>query len=128
METDKLKIYIESYGASKNKLNEYKAECDDLNEKIKNIMKERVIDHYESDGYRVKYIPRTTEKLNEDKLLTVAQKYNLDIIEQKPVVNINKLESMLYNNEIPNDVIDKIAECKESKTTYALTITKKKEK
>jgi hypothetical protein len=128
--TDKLLQLIPEYGSHKSTLDEYDKICKSENAEIKRIMKEEGIDNMQAGGYKVSYSVRETSTMNEDKLLALLQdKVSAEsgIVKTKKYVDMDALESAIYNGAIPKEVLIEMDNCREKKQTVSLRITKVKE-
>lgn len=129
--TDKLLQLIPEYGSHKETLDEYDKICKSENAEIKRIMEEEGIDNMQAGGYKVSYSVRETNKMDEDKLLALLQdkvSAESNIIKTKKYVDMDALESAIYNGAIPKEVLIEMDNCREKKQTVTLRITKVKEK
>lgn len=112
----------------KNEADSYKKLSDNSNKKIKDLMSEAELDNFECGAYVLKYTVQHRESLNEDKLLGIAKKYNLDkIVKQVEVINMEALEDAIYREEISPEVLAEISKCTIVKDVPTLKVTKKKE-
>ena len=123
-----LDTLIPQYAENKQMLDDYKKICDDENKQIKDLMDEG---SYEASGWKATKSIQTRESMNEDKLLAVLKKAGFNqtsIIKTKEYVDMNELESAIYNGLIEKDVLMEIDKCRESKEVVTLRISKVKEK
>ena len=123
-----LESLVNEYGILNKSLKNLKKSVDDLNKEIKNEMAARQLDSFESNSWKISYQTRRSESLDEDKVINILVKNNLEegIIAYKPYINENALESAIYNGSIPTDVLKEISGCKNIKETFALVIKEKK--
>jgi hypothetical protein len=129
--TDKLLQLIPEYGSHKSTLDEYDKICKSENAEIKRIMEEEGIDNMQAGGYKVTYSVKESNTMNEDKLLALLQnKVSAEsgIVKTKKYVDMDALESAIYNGAIPKEVLIEMDNCREKKQTVSLRITKVKEK
>lgn len=120
---------IESYYGNKLELDSYKKLCDTENEQIKQKMSEKEIDTYEANDLTAKITIQHRVNFNEEKLLEVVKSAGLnDLVKTKEYVDMDALESAIYNDRISVDVLTKLNNCKETKDIQTLKITRKKEK
>lgn len=120
---------IPNYALNKIELDSYKKICDSANVKIKDIMYKLGEEKHESNGWIAKRTVVEKESFNEDKLLNVIKKYNIkDVIKTKEYVDMDVLESYLYNNEASSELAADLASCKIVKEEIRLTISKIKNK
>lgn len=127
-----LKDLIVAYVQNKSELDDYKKICDRQNAEIKEQMKESNLTEFEADGYVAKYSVTKRESMNEDKLLDILKELptanNLNLIKTKEYVDMDALESAIYNEQIPQDVMLKLSLCRESKEVVTLRVSKAKKK
>ena len=125
-----LKQSIERYGINKEELDTYKMICDTENKKIKALMTEDKLKEFGSDNYTAKLTTVDKSYTDEAKVLQVIHSFNipnsLGIIKTKEYIDEDALESAIYNNEIPEEVIKAIADCKVEKLEYRLSVKKNK--
>lgn len=129
---DELDVLVARFGETDATIKALKKENDADKEQIKDMMRNLGQTDWTSGGYSVKRVVSTTESMNEDKLLSLmqnnrelAEKYG--ILKTREYVDANALESAIYSGQIPQDVLVRMNECKETKTTVALRCTKAKE-
>lgn len=123
---EKLETLINEFAQTKRTADILKKKADDLNKQIKDEMVALGLDSYDTDLFSVTYSVSKRETLNEDKLLDVAHRFNLKkIIKKKEYVDINILESELYNNKISDEVVQEIAKCKQTKEIPTLRVKEK---
>lgn len=121
---------IPIYADNKSKADTYKKLCDAQNSKIKELMTNLNQDVWESDGYKATCSVSTRETINEEMLLEIL-KTNGEcegIIKTKEYVDFDALESAIYKNLIPEDIILQMDKAKESKQVTTLRISKIKKK
>ena len=123
-----LDTLIPQYAENKGLLDDYKKICDEENKQIKELMEEG---SYEVGGWKATKSVTTRDSMNEEKLLDVLKKSGFtqtSIIKTKEYVDMDELESAIYNGLIEKDVLMKIDKCRESKEVVTLRISKVKEK
>ena len=123
-----LDTLIPQYAENKGLLDDYKKICDEENKQIKELMEEG---SYEAGGWKATKSVTTRDSMNEEKLLDVLKKSGFtqtSIIKTKEYVDMDELESAIYNGLIEKDVLMKIDKCRESKEVVTLRISKVKEK
>lgn len=126
-----LDTLIPQYAENKSMLDDYKKICENENKQIKELMEEG---SYEAGGYKATKSVQIRESFNEDKLLDVLKQYyecgtnKESIIKTKEYVDIDMLESAIYNGQISNEILMQIDKCRESKEVVTLRISKVKEK
>lgn len=117
------------YSENKEKMDECKKVCDSQNKEIKSRLNQANITSYTCGNLEVAISVRKTENFNEDKLLDVIKAHGLtELISTKEYVDMDKLESAMFNNTISKDILKDISGCREIKETQALTVKKVKEK
>ena len=129
--TDRLLELIPRYGDDKNILDEYTKKCKAENDEIKDIMSEEGVDSMTAGGYKVTYSVSTKQTMNEDKLLALLQdKVTADsnIIKTMKYVDMDALETAIYNGAIPKEVLIEMDNCRDKKEVVTLRISKVKEK
>jgi hypothetical protein len=120
---------IESYIGNKEKEDEYKKKASAENTQIKSIMKELDIVSCETSLGTAKITDQKRETFIEDALIQYLKDNNVadDIIKTKEYVDFDALESAIYNERIPEDIVKGMSKCKEVKTVSVLRISKNKE-
>ena len=123
----RLETLVESYAENKSLADDYKKICDNENKEIKKIMQEHNITDCYSQNYVVKYYTQTRESMNEVKLLSMLKRENLTkAIKTVEIVDMDALESMLYNEEIPNALMSEMATFKETKVIPVIKVSKRR--
>lgn len=129
MKMNDLDTLIPQYAANKAELDGYKKICDNENSKIKEIMKDFVLTHYEAGGYKASYSVSERESMNESMLLDIAHKHGIsEIVKTKEYIDFDALEDAIYNNRISQEVLLEMDKAKEVKEVVTLRVTKIKEK
>ena len=120
---------IESYIGNKEKEDEYKKKASAENTQIKSIMKELDIVSCETSLGTAKITDQKRETFIEDALIQYLKDNNVagDIIKTKEYVDFDALESAIYNERIPEDIVKGMSSCKEVKVVSVLRISKNKE-
>lgn len=125
MET--LESLIERYALNKNELDAYKKLCDKDNSEIKRMMLDDGLDTFTSKNYSASISKAKRETFDEDKLIDVLKASNLkSVICTKEYVDMDALESAIYNGKVPSDVLIKMNDCKNVKEVITLRVSKKK--
>ena len=126
---EELKAIIESYIGDKAKEDEYKKKASAENTQIKAVMKELNLDSCTTSLGTAKITDQKRETFIEDDLIQYLKDNNVadDIIKTKEYVDYDALESAIYNERIPNDIVKGMSKCKEVKTVSVLRISKNKE-
>lgn len=130
MNQNKLDELIPNYAMNKMELDSYKKICDKESAEIKSIMLDSDLSEYISKNYKATCIVSNRETINEDMLLSILRNSDvkdLDIIKTKEYVDFDALESAIYNNEIPKDVLLEMDRAKDSKEVVTLRISRIKE-
>lgn len=118
---------IESYIGNKAKEDEYKKKASAENTQIKSIMSELNINSCATSLGIASISSQKRENFIEDKLIQYLKENNAgdEIIKTKEYVDFDALESAIYNERIPTDVVKGMASCKEVKTISVLRIKAK---
>lgn len=133
-ELGQLKVLVQLYGHNKAQLDEIKKVCDSQNNQIKDVMSKYNISEEESEDFKVSYSVQHRESLDEDKLLSLftsvpafikyADQYN--IVRTREYIDMDALESLLYKEELADELTTELDKCRESKDIPTLRISKKK--
>lgn len=130
-EMKELQELIPAYILNKSEADDYKKIADKLNKKIKVLMASNNIEEYMG----VKYSVRTSESINEPKLLQIIKQdsslynlclHDLGVVKTKEYIDFDALESAIYNEKISSDIVIKFKEATEIKEVPTLTISKRK--
>ena len=126
--TDDLATLIESYILNKENEKIYKDNASVENTQIKEIMHSRNITEFSTNSGTATITEQQKETFIEDALIEFLKKNNIadDIVKTKECVDFDALESAIYHEKISQDLVKKMASCKETKTTTVLRISKKK--
>ena len=126
--TDDLATLIESYILNKENEKIYKDNASVENTQIKEIMHSRNITEFSTNSGTATITQQQKETFIEDALIEFLKKNNIadDIVKTKEYVDFDALESAIYHEKISQDLVKKMASCKETKTTTVLRISKKK--
>ena len=126
--TDDLATLIESYILNKENEKIYKDNASVENTQIKEIMHSRNITEFSTNSGTATITEQQKETFIEDALIEFLKKNNIadDIVKTKEYVDFDALESAIYHEKISQDLVKKMASCKETKTTTVLRISKKK--
>ena len=117
-----LKEIIDRYGKEKAELDEKKKVVDADNAKIKELMTSDNLENAVGDEYKATCKTIVSENFNEDKLLILIKEMKVPgIIKTKEYVDMEELESAIYNGEVD---ATKLASCKERKETLRLTVSR----
>lgn len=118
---------IKFFYDDKQLVDKYKKNCDKYNLEIKNLMSKLKTNEFEaSNGLVAKLTYKQSETFNEEKLLNKIKELAVPgIIKTKEYVDMEALEDAIYNKRI---YASELSDCRETKETIALKVTKKKEK
>lgn len=120
---------LESYYENKSKMDALKPIVDKQNKEIKANMLNENLTEYTYNGIVAKYSVSSKVSMDEDKLLAIlmecADEIPVTIVKTKPYVDMESLESALYNDVIPDHIKKRLAECNTTKETVTLRVTKK---
>ena len=124
---------VARYGKTNAELKVLKTSADADNKEIKSIMSSTGLTEYEAGGYKAKYSVSKSESFDDDKLVKKLKEFMFDgksahkagLIDYVPVVNMEVLEDFIYNGKIN---AASLADCKVTKETARLTISKVKSK
>jgi hypothetical protein len=124
-----LEELIPSYYLNKRELDSYKKICDTSNAKIKDLMLAANENEHQVGDLVAKRTVVTKESMSEDKLMAVLHKYNIDgIIKTREYVDMDALESYMYNNELSPEIASDLASCVTTTEVVQLRVTRKKSK
>jgi hypothetical protein len=127
--TISLEDLIPKYYEDKSSMDTLKKVCDAENSQIKDLLREQGIDTYEANGYKAKRTVSCRESLNEERLLEVIRKHGIEgVIKTKEYVDMDELESYLYNHESTTELATDLASCKTTTEVVQLRVTKAKKK
>lgn len=119
-----LELLVSRWAENKTEMDSYKDSVTSDANDIKQMMKELGIKVIEVPGFKATYSERVSQNFNEDKLLAKIKSLGfVDCVKIVEVVDMEKLESLIYDNELdPSE----LASCKETKVTPTLKLTKLK--
>lgn len=119
-----LELLVSRWAENKTEMDSYKDSVTSDANDIKQMMKELGIKAIEVPGFKATYSERVSQNFNEDKLLAKIKSLGfVDCVKTVEVVDMEKLESLIYDNELdPSE----LASCKETKVTPTLKLTKLK--
>lgn len=119
-----LELLVSRWAENKTEMDSYKDSVTSDANDIKQMMKELGIKVIEVPGFKATYSERVSQNFNEDKLLAKIKSLGfVDCVKTVEVVDMEKLESLIYDNELdPSE----LASCKETKVTPTLKLTKLK--
>ena len=126
---DTLTTLIESYGKNKSQLDKFKKLCDKENKQIKELMVEGNHSDFESDNYVAKYYESERTSFDSEKALAILKRAGINqCVKTIEVLDEDVLESMLYNDEIPKEILPELNDCTEVKKVPTLKVSVRKEK
>lgn len=118
---------IQAYAFNKGELDSYTKICKEENEQIKAALVELGENEYSAGGYTVKRIVATKESMNEAKLLEVLRQNGIEApIRTREYVDMDALETYLYNNMPSTDLARQIDSCRVTSETVQLRLSKTK--
>lgn len=121
---------IPRYALNKQELDDYKKLCDEDNKRIKQHLETIKSDSYSVDNIIVEKRISVQESFDEEKLIGIMKEAGLcSLVKTKTIeyVDYDGLESMIYNERLDEETIQKIASCKQSKEKVSLYVKTKKE-
>lgn len=123
-----LKSLVESYIVNKQKEDDFKKKASAENTQIKELMHEYNLTEVSTDLGTAKITEQEKVTFIEEKLIEFLKTNNVanDIVKTKEYVDFDALESAIYNEKIPADLIKEMSSCQEKKITTVLRISKKK--
>lgn len=125
----KLIELIPSYGEHNATVNATKKIADNENKQIKSIMQTIEIDSLSSNGYVATLEMRESKDFDEAKIMELAlanKKVFKDIIKTKQYLDMDALESAIYNKTIPAKILTALNLCEIAKKTPVLHVKKEK--
>ena len=120
-----LERMVSNYYMNKQDLDSYKELCDKENKEIKKVMEELELDIHEFGDYKVTRTVSNRETINEDVLLDIVRSHNIPVIKTKEYVDMDALESLIYNNQIPKDILLQMDKARNCNEVVTLRVTKK---
>ena len=124
-----LKAMVEIYGRNKATLDELKKICDSDNKKIKAMMVEGNHTDFKSENYVAKYYESERTSFDSEKALSILKRAGIkQCIKTVEVLDEDAFESMLYNGEIPIEILPDLNSCRDVKKIPTLKISVRKEK
>lgn len=120
-----MKDLIQKYHELNNKKKEFDKERKKVGKVIKQKLEDDGLDELEIDEYKVNKIQGSSgKKIDEERLLEILKENNIDAIKETP--DIKKIEEMLDNNELENDVLVEIADCISENTYTYIRVKQRK--
>lgn len=126
-----LKQWAAEYVVAKREADKFKKQAENLNTNIKSAMEILNMDEVElDDGSKVAYSVSKQEGLDEEKLITQLHKYapNTKCIKTKEYIDMDILESELYNEKLSDEALAALDTCRTVKEIPKLTIKKAKKR
>ncbi len=118
---------IPQYALNKSELDSYTKICKQENEQIKAKLVDLGENEYSAGGYTVKRIVATKESMNEAKLIEVLRKHGITCaIQTREYVDMDALESYLYNNMPSIELATDIDSCRTTSETVQLRLSRTK--
>ena len=122
-----LETMVEMYGRNKSTLDELKKRCDKDNKKIKAMMVEGKHSDFKSEHYVAKYYESERTSFDSEKALAILKRAGLNqCVKTIEVLDEDAFESMLYNGEIPTEILPDLNSCREVKKIPTLKISERK--
>lgn len=123
VEQESLDTIVKRYGENKAVVDKFSKMCDADNKKIKEVFKATGKTSHTSGEFTVTQVIQSRMTVNEDMLVEVMKKYNLNQhIKTKEYVDMESLETALYEGDISADAIREIANCKSTKEVVTLRL------
>ena len=128
-------VIVNRYGKNKEYEKQLKSELNNDNATIKGILRDSHFGPvYDSGEFTAKYSVSKSEKFDDEKLLATVKRMwsekngsmQCDFIRTKEYVDMDKLESAIYNGELSKEFIKEIAKCKVVTETERLNIRRNK--
>ena len=136
MSNKQLDDLILAYVENKTELDSYKKLVDKENAEIKSIMLDGKLDSYPVGDYNATCTISTRETINEEMLVSLFTSVpafeklcgEYGIVKQKPYIDFDALEKVLYDGKLSDDQILEINKAREVKEVVTLRVTKLKKK
>lgn len=127
---DDIKVLVEKYIGNKDQETYYKNLASAENTQIKEMMATLNINKVDTSMGSAIVSEQKRENFIEDLLIDFLKKNGKadGIVKTKEYVDYDALESAIYNEKIPTDMLSAMAVCKEVKTVKVLRIKKRGEK
>ena len=124
-----LETLVEVYGRNKETLDELKKVCDKDNKQIKALMVDGKYSDFKSEHYVAKYYESERTSFDSEKALSILKRAGINqCIKTVEVLDEDAFESMLYNGEIPVEILPDLNNCRDVKKIPTLKISVRKEK
>ena len=123
MKERELEQLIINYYNNKKAQDEYKKICDAENKQIK---QEMGVATKEFGDYKATVYETTKVKIDEQRLLAILKANGYSTaIKTKEYVDMDELESLIYNNKIDAPILKLIGQCKDEDKIQTLRVTRK---
>ena len=123
MKERELEQLIIDYYNNKKAQDEYKKICDAENKQIK---QEMGVATKEFGEYKATVYETTKVKIDEQRLLAILKANGYSTaIKTKEYVDMDELESLIYNNKIDAPILKLIGQCKDEDKIQTLRVTRK---
>lgn len=127
LKNEDLSALIEQFDVNKREFDSYKKICDDEKDTIKKEILARHKKDFDTGKVRAVVSVSTTTNWNEDALLKVLKENGIDgAVKTVEVVDSEALEKMLYNDELSDDIKQKIKACSEDDERVSVRLYKSK--
>jgi len=124
-ELEQLKMWADGYIFSKQEADKFKKQADSLNTNIKQAMENLGMEDVElDDGSRVHYSVTRKSSIDEEKLIEYLHKYapDTECIKTREYIDMDTLESEIYNEKLPTEMVAAMETCTHVKEIPTLTI------
>lgn len=124
-----LEKLVPLYGRDKAILDEYKKSTDLANKRIKELMAEKGLEDYTSEGYKAVYSVSESKSYNMEALLEYMHKHEefAPCIKTQEYVDEDVLENLIYNGKIAKTKVAELAKFRVIKKSPRLTVKKVEE-
>ena len=124
---NQLQELIPAYALNKRELDDYKKICDRDGAIIKSLMTEDNLGEVHAGGYVAKCSTTTRESFDEEKLVDLLKPLKIrGLVKRKEYIDMDILESAIYDKKISGEVLLKMDRCKNVKEVTTLRVTKAK--
>lgn len=133
MNTADLDSLVARYGQTDAQIKALKKANDIDKEQLTTTLAKMGENKWTAGGFTVQRVESNRETLNEEKLLALMQLHKEmaelhGILKIKAYVDMDALESAIYTGKIPQDVLQELDQCRETKVVVSLRCSKAKEK
>jgi len=119
--------YIDDYASAKAELDRQKIAVDAINTDIKKVMRDNNLDTFSTTKNSATLVVQHRDSINEDRMLSILISSGVNIeglIKTKEYIDMEVLESAIYSGNIPNEILEKLNTCRETKEVVTLRIGK----